>query len=119
MSLLSNDSTTLTPDSSMLSEFILSICQILCFPFAIEPNDQVLTRMYTIIKEFNLFVKICDACARNAAELTCCDIPISLIARLTLTDDDLVQLLIEQLNNSKQVSSNLFYFWKFIVFENI
>lgn len=87
----------------LISEFILTICQILCFPFAIDSNEEVISRMYNIIKEFNLFSKILYACTYNANYLTC-DIPMSLIARLVLTDDDLVQLLIDQLNNSPSVN---------------
>ena len=86
----------------LVNEYILLICQILCFPFAIDPNEEVISRMYSIIKDFNLFIKILNACIANAAHLTC-DIPFSLIARLVLTDEDLVQLLIDQLNSSNQL----------------
>ena len=93
----------------LISEFILTICQILCFPFAIDSNEEVISRMYNIIKEFNLFSKILYACTYNVNYLTC-DIPMSLIARLVLTDDDLVQLLIDQLNNSPKVSRILLHY---------
>lgn len=86
----------------LLNEYILLICQILCFPFAIDPNEEVISRMYSIIKDFNLFQKILNACMLNVAHLTC-DIPFSLIARLVLTDEDLVQLMIDQLNTSNQL----------------
>ena len=88
----------------IVNEFIITICQILCFPFAIEPNEDVVSRMYKIIKEFNLFHKIVNACILHGAHLSC-DIPFSLISRLVLTDEDLVQLMIDQLNNSNQVKS--------------
>jgi len=100
----------------LVNEFIVTICQILCFPFAIDANEEVISRIYKIIKEFNLFNKILSACISN--ELTYqCDVPISLISRLVLTDEDLVQLMIDQLISSTQVSeyiSNIYFiiFWK-------
>ncbi len=95
----------------LTNEFILTICQILCFPFAIEPNEHLITRMYTIVKDFNLFTKVCTACVLNAGHLVC-DIPIGLIARLVLTDEDLVQLLIEQLNNNQELAN----FFKHLIY---
>ena len=86
----------------LVNEFILTISQLLCFPFAIDASEEIITRTYKIIKEFNLFNKIISAIVSNLSTLTC-DIPIGLIARLILTDDDLVQLLIEQLINSAQL----------------
>lgn len=86
----------------LVNEFILTICQILCFPFAIDANEEVISRIYKIIKEFNLFSKIISSCI--SSELTYhCDIPISLISRLVLTGEDLVQLMIDQLNQSSQL----------------
>jgi hypothetical protein len=87
---------------NLACEFILIISQLLCFPFAIDANEEIITHTYKIIKEFNLFNKIISSCVLNVADLRC-DIPISLIARLILTDEDLVQLMIDQLNNSTQV----------------
>lgn len=87
----------------IVSEFILSICQIICFPFAIDANEEIITRTYKILKEFNLFNKIISACISQQSTLVC-DIPVSLVARLILSDEDLVQLMIDQLNNSPQVA---------------
>ena len=87
----------------LINQFIMIICQIICFPFAIDANEEVTSRIFKIIKEFNLLNKILSACMANEIALTC-DIPMSLIARLVLTDEDLVQLMIDQLNNSKEVS---------------
>lgn len=86
----------------LVGEFIINICQILCFPFAIDANEDIISRTYKIIKEFNLFNKIISACIANSS-LISCDVPISLISRLILTDEDLVQLMINQLNNSPEV----------------
>jgi hypothetical protein len=86
----------------LVNEFIITISQLLCFPFAIDASEEIITRTYKIIKEFNLFNKIISAIVSNLSTLTC-DIPIGLIARLILTDDDLVQLLIDQLSNSAQL----------------
>lgn len=86
----------------LVGEFIVNICQIICFPFAIDANEEIISRLYKIIKEFNLFNKIISACVSHAS-LISCEIPISLISRLILTDEDLVQLMMSQLNNSPQV----------------
>jgi hypothetical protein len=86
----------------LVGEFIIIISQLLCFPFAIDANEEIITNTYKIIKEFNLFSKIIADCILYSSCLTC-DIPIGLIARLILTDEDLVQLMIDQLNTSEEV----------------
>ena len=88
----------------LVSDFIIIISQLLCFPFAIDANEEIISHTYKIIKEYNLFNKIIADCILNASSLIC-DIPIGLIARLILTDDDLVQLMIDQLNNSTKVGA--------------
>ena len=96
--LIDNDDT----GDCLVSDFIIIISQLLCFPFAIDANEEIITNTYKIIKEFNLFNKIIADCILYASNQAC-DIPIGLIARLILTDDDLVQLMIDQLNNSTKV----------------
>ena len=93
----------------MSCEIIITISQLLCFPFAIDANEEIISNTYKIIKEFNLFNKIISACMSNMNSLHC-DIPMSLIARLILTDEDLVQLMIDLLNNSVQVKNLLYNF---------
>jgi hypothetical protein len=96
---------TMSDDSSgeyLVGEFIVNISQMLCFPFAIDANEEIISQTYKIIKELNLFNKILSACVSNSSFLVC-DIPISLISRLLLTDEDLVLLMIDQLNNSPKV----------------
>ena len=88
----------------LVGEFIIIISQLLCFPFSIDANEELITNTYKIIKEFNLFSKIITDCILYSPCLRC-DIPFGLIARLILTDDDLVQLMIDQLNNSAEVST--------------
>ena len=90
-------------------EFLLTICQIVCFPFAIDANEEVLGRTFKVLKDFNLFNKIVVTCVAHAHHMPC-DIPMSLIARLVLSDEDLVELLIDQLNNSSQVSCSKNHF---------
>lgn len=92
----------------LVCEFIIIISQLLCFPFAIDSNEEIITNSYKIIKEFNLFSKIINGCILYSSCLKC-DIPIGLVARLILTDDDLVQLMIDQLNNSTQVIIRINY----------
>ena len=95
----------------LVNEFIINICQILCFPFAIDANEDIISRIYKIIKDFNFFNKIIGACMSNSA-LVSNEIPISLIARLVLTDEDLVQLMIDQLTNSNQVMNKIINIFK-------
>jgi hypothetical protein len=94
-------------DECLVNECVIRICQILCFPFAIDANEELITRTYKIIKEFNLFNKVLSASMLNTLEST--EIPIGLLSRLILTDEDLVQLMIDQLLNSPQVNK----FFKF------
>ena len=96
----------------LVGDFIIIISQLLCFPFAIDANEEIISNTYKIIKEFNLFNKIVTDCILYASNLVC-DIPVGLIARLILTDDDLVQLMVDQLNNSAKVR-NLEYLTPFI-----
>lgn len=86
----------------LVGEFIINISQMLCFPFAIDANEEIISQTYRIIKEFNLFNKLLSACISNLTFVNC-DIPISLISRLIITDEDLVLLMIDQLNNSTKV----------------
>lgn len=88
----------------LVGEFIINICQIICFPFAIDSNEEVLGRTYKIIKDYNLFNKIIQACIKNyKCNKIKMDIPIGLVTRLVLTDDDLVQLLVNQMLNSAEI----------------
>lgn len=86
----------------LAGELIISICQIISFPFAIDASEEVITRTYMIIKDFNLLMKILSACLENNSVISM-DVPFGLITRLVLTDEDLSQLLITQLNSSVQV----------------
>lgn len=86
----------------LVSEFIINISQMLCFPFAIDANEEIIGQTYKIIKEFNLFMKIMSACMSNSSFLVC-DIPIGLVSRLVLTDEDILLMIIDQLNNSPKV----------------
>ncbi|CAF0816845.1 unnamed protein product, partial [Brachionus calyciflorus] len=92
----------------LVGEFIINISQIICFPFAIDANEQVISRLFKIIKEFNLFNKIIQACVKNfKSNKLNMDIPMSLITRLILTDNDLVQLMINQMINSTDINEFL------------
>ena len=55
-----------------------------------------------IFKEYNLLNKILDSCI-STIDILMFDIPIGLATRLILTDDDSVQLIIDQFNNSNEV----------------
>jgi hypothetical protein len=87
---------------------LIHICQIMCFPFAIEANEEIICRTYSIIKDFNFFNKILSCLMTNNQMQH--DIPISLIARLILTDNDLCELLANQINTSDKVTQSNFYF---------
>lgn len=105
---LLNDSQTGPENGDQLvGEFIVSISQILCFPFAIDANEEIIAQTYKIIKELNLFNKLLSACMAHSQCVTF-DIPMSLIARLILTDENLVLLMIDQLNNSPKVFNPLY-----------
>lgn len=89
----------------LVGEFIINICQIICFPFAIDSSEEVLGRTYKIIKDYNLFNKIIQACIKNyKCNKIKMDIPMGLITRLILTDDDLVQLMVNQMLNSSELA---------------
>jgi fused len=85
----------------LVNKFIVTICQILCFPFAIDANEDIVTKVYKIFKDFNLFNKILGACMDCNSKSSVLDVPIGLITRLILTDEDLVELMIDQLNETK------------------
>ena len=88
----------------LAGEFLINICQILCFPFGIDANEELISKTFTIIKDYNFLNKIisaCVSCDRNFIEF---DIPIGLLARLILSDEDLSQLFIDQINTSNQAS---------------
>lgn len=89
----------------LVNDFIVGISQILCFPFAIDSNEETIGQTYKIIKELNLFNRLLSACVSNysSGSGVSYDVPMSLISRLILTDENLVLLLIDQLNNSPKV----------------
>jgi hypothetical protein len=104
----------------MAGEFLINICQILCFPFGIDANEDLISKAYSIIKDYNFFNKILSACIemnlnkkKDSNNLTFSfDIPCGLLARLVLSDEDLTQSLIDQINTSNEVCNffiKLFY----------
>lgn len=86
----------------IVGKIVVDISQILCFPFSIDANEEIIAQANKILNELNLFNKILSACTAN---LNCakCDIPISLVSRLILTDENFLLLMIEQLSNSSKV----------------
>ena len=73
---------------------------ILCFPFAIDANEEIINKIFKIIKDYNLFSKIISACISNELNY---EVPIVLISRLILTDEDLYLMLINKIINNAQV----------------
>jgi hypothetical protein len=83
---------------SAISELITHISYILCYPFAIfDANEENVSRAYTLIKEFNLFSKLLDACVSYRLAATRCDVPVSLLTRLVLGDEDLARMIVDRL----------------------
>ncbi|RNA34071.1 Serine threonine- kinase 36 [Brachionus plicatilis] len=69
----------------LVGEFIINICQIICFPFAIDSSEETCVKNHKCNK-----IKM--------------DIPMGLITRLILTDDDLLQLMVNQMLNSVEMT---------------
>jgi hypothetical protein len=88
---------------SVVSELITHISYILCYPFAIDASEDIVSRSYMLIKEFNLFSKLLDACVAYCGGNTCCEVPVSLLVRLILGDEDLARMLVDRLNESSDV----------------
>ncbi|XP_071499914.1 serine/threonine-protein kinase 36-like [Diadema antillarum] len=72
--------------SELVSDIILHVCQLLCFPFAVDTHEMMLSAILSSFKQCLLVQKLVAAC-RGHVPLKMMEIPMGVLSRLILSEE--------------------------------
>nr|XP_014346818.1 PREDICTED: serine/threonine-protein kinase 36 [Latimeria chalumnae] len=79
---------------------ILQVCQLLCFPFAVDVDEAELRDILTALLESEITGKLVQVCMHHLP-LPQSEVPMSLLCRLALSDEAFIHQFVEAVSNAK------------------
>ncbi|CAN0369156.1 unnamed protein product [Lampetra planeri] len=85
--------------SSLVGSVVLLTCQILCFPFAMDVEDAMLTDVLTMLHDTQILTRLMQVCVHQLSDKQL-EVPLGLVSRLVLSNagflTEFVRLMSEQ-----------------------
>ncbi|XP_074643571.1 serine/threonine-protein kinase 36-like [Tubulanus polymorphus] len=85
LDLLCKSPVTADNGKQLANDILLEACQLICFPFAIDIEDELLMEVYSALYKCNFVPKLLQSC-QNYVKTEQLEMPIGIIARLVLGD---------------------------------
>ncbi|XP_042309581.1 serine/threonine-protein kinase 36 [Sceloporus undulatus] len=80
-------------DLELVPATVLQVCQLFCFPFAMDMDPEILERIMTTLKESEIPARLLQVCIHHLPFLET-ELPLSLLCHLVLSDEEVIEQVV-------------------------
>ncbi|XP_061465302.1 serine/threonine-protein kinase 36 isoform X2 [Rhineura floridana] len=80
-------------DPELMPAFVLHICQLLCFPFALDMNPETLELIMTGLRDSEIPARLLQVCIHHLP-FSETELPLSLLCHLVLSDEGVIEQVV-------------------------
>ncbi|XP_062972829.1 serine/threonine-protein kinase 36 [Elgaria multicarinata webbii] len=90
-------------DPELVPAVVLQVCQLFCFPFALDINPDTLELIMTSLKDSQIPARLLQVCTQHLPFLET-ELPLSLLCRLVLSDEGVIEQVVRVASSEHAVA---------------